>query len=234
MNLLKSISLIAALSALPLISIAYPLQSIEKLNLLAQEYVQHHVELDPDEKIEVRLGDAGNQLKVAECQNPIHINVPPGTSSQQITTLEMTCTGDVSWHVYVPVDMRILTKVVVTKEMIPAKEIINTDHLDYAYRDKNNLYSGYFKDTSEVVGQAPTSTLVAGTVLSKRNIAHPILVTKNQAVSIVAIRGHIMVRAEGIAKANGALNESIQVLNTSSKKIIDAVVVSSSTVEIRS
>lgn len=234
MKLRSHVTIICVLLGMPIASMAYPLQSIDQLNALAQEYIQQHIQLDPDEKLEVRMSEAGNQLKLAQCQNPIRVNLPAGVPSQQITTLEMTCNGDVAWHAYVPVDMHILSKVVVTKELIPAKEVINAGQLDYAYRDKNVLYAGYFKDIQEAVGQAPTSTLVAGTVLSKRNIAHPLLVTKNQSVSIIAVRGNIMVRAEGIAKTSGALNETVQVLNTSSKKIIDAVVVSSSTVEIRS
>lgn len=207
-------------------------ESAQHINELVNEYVMKNVSVDPDEKIEVKLGEAANDLRLAVCAVPIAINLPNGSAMQHITTLEMTCASTPSWHVYVPVDMKILTKVVAVKETIPAKMQITEDMLELSYHDKNLLYSGYFKDFNDVNGQVATSTLVPGTVLSKRNVQQPIIVNKNQSVSIVSRHGNIMVRAEGIAKTDGALNDTIKVLNSSSKRMVDAVVVSSSSVEV--
>jgi flagella basal body P-ring formation protein FlgA len=207
-------------------------ESLQHINEIATGYVQKNVSVEPDEKIEVKLSEAANQLRLTTCSAPIAINLPAGSAQQRITTLEMTCAGEPSWHVYVPVDMKILTKVVSVKETIPGKTLITDDMLELGYQDKNLLYLGYFKDFNEVVGQVPVSTLVPGTVLTKKNIQQPIIVNRNQSVSIVSRHGNIMVRADGIAKANGAVNDTIKVLNTSSKKILDAVVVNSSTVEV--
>jgi flagella basal body P-ring formation protein FlgA len=145
----------------------------------------------------------------------------------------MTCSAQQSWHVYVPVSMKILTKVVVARETIPGKTLISEDMLDYAYRDKNTLYSGYFKETKDVVDQVPISTVVAGTALTRHNVQQPVIVNRNQAVTIISKHGHIMVSAEGIAKTEGALNDTIKVMNSSSKKTIDAIVTSGTTVEVR-
>ncbi len=111
-----------------------------------------------------------------------------------------------------------MTKVVMAKETIPSKTEITADMVEVGYHDKNTLYNGYFKDPSEIEGKEPLMTLVTGTVLTKKNTRQPILINRNQAVSIISRHGHIMVRADGVAKTNGALNESIKVLNSSSKK----------------
>lgn len=203
------------------------------LNELAKEFIQKNITLSEDETLEVKISDSGSHLQLAQCENPIQVSLPEGASSQQIQNIKMSCTGNIKWEVYVPVDTRILTKVIVAKQTIPARQVISEDMLDYALRDKNTLYSGYFKSPSEVVGQTPLSTILPGIVISRRNIQQPILINRNQSVSIVAKHGAIMVKAEGIAKTSGALNDTIKVLNPSSKRTIDAVVVNSNTVEVK-
>jgi len=229
-----NLRLCAMLLSLSNICYAGNLEQIDHLNNLAKEFVQKTVVLDPDETLEVKISEANNQLNLPACQQPVQVALPAGTTTQQISTLEMSCTGDRPWHVYVPIDMKILTKVVVTRQTIPAKEIISEDMLEYAQHDKNSLYAGYYKQTRDLVGLVPGSTIMAGTVLSKKNVQPPILINRGQIVSIVSRRGTILVKASGVAKSNGALNDIIQVLNPSSKRMIEGVVVSSSTVEVRS
>ncbi len=207
-------------------------ESLNHINTLAVEYIQKNVAVDPDEKLEIKLSEAASQLRLAACASPIAVNIPAGSAEHQITTLEMTCATSPSWHVYVPVDMKVMTKVVVAKETIPSKTVIESDMLDLSFRDKNSLYSGFFKNIDDAIGQIPVTTMVSGTVLTKRNIQQPIIINRNQSVSIISRHGNIMVRAEGIAKSNGALNDSIKVLNTSSKRIIDGTVINSSSVEV--
>lgn len=235
MSNLRLLALLPLLFSLSItVSYATNTESIEHLNDLAKEFVQKNIALDMDETLEVKISNTNNQLNLAQCQQPIRVSLPAGTSSQQISTLEMTCAGDQAWHVYVPIDMKILTKVVIAKQTIPAKEIISEDMLDFAQYDKNSLFSGYYKQTKDLVGQTPSSTIVAGTVLNRKNVQPPILINRGQIVSIVSKRGTIMVKASGVAKSSGAFNDTIQVLNPSSKRLVEGVVVSSSTVEVRS
>jgi len=214
------------------ITFAYQMEPVEHLDALAREYIQNHTVINDDEKLEVSLSDAARQLQLAKCDQPISVTAP-ASAAQQVSTLQMSCAGTQSWSAYVPVNMKILTKVVVAKETLAAKEVISNDMLDYAMYDKNSLYAGYFKDASEVAGQVPTTAMIAGTVITKKNIQKPIIINRNQTVSIVSRRGMIMVKAEGIAKTSGALNDIIRVLNPSSKRVIDAMVINSSSVEVR-
>ncbi len=207
-------------------------ETFTHLNMIAADYIQKNIVINPDEQMSVKLGDAATDLRLPRCQSEISINLPAESNGQKINTLEMTCSSQPSWHVYVPVDMKILTKVIVAKENIPTKTPITEEMLDFAFRDKNTLYAGYFKDTKDVVNQEPVTTMVAGTVINKHNIKQPVIINRNQIVSIISRHGHIMVSAEGIAKSDGALNETIKVINSSSKRTIDAVVTSSSTVDV--
>jgi flagella basal body P-ring formation protein FlgA len=75
--------------------------------------------------------------------------------------------------------------------------------------------------------------MIAGTVITHKNIQKPILINRNQNVSIISRHGTILVKADGIAKSSGGFNDIIRVLNPSSKRMIDAAVISSSSVEVR-
>lgn len=232
--LIRCVHLIG-LSACVLISSSYAFQNetLENLNNKAVNFIKSTIKTDEGEKLEIQLGEAASQLQVSLCDQEIHVRIPDGTTSQSISTLQMSCDGQVKWNVYVPINMKILTQVVVTKQTISAKEMIDDNMLDYAFHDKNSLYAGYFKNFSDVTGQSAISTMLPGMILTKRNIQKPILINRNQIVSIIARNGSIMVKAEGVAKSNGSYNDVIKVMNASSKKVIDAVVVSGSSVEVR-
>lgn len=236
MSIMNAMTKIAIASLITLTGYGYAqaanYETFQHIDALASEYVRKNVSVDPDEKIEVKLSEAAGQLQLVACTSPIAINLPAGSAQQHITTLEMTCAGETSWHVYVPIDMKVLTKVVSAKETIPSKTPISEDMLELSYQDKNLLYSGYFKDVNEVDGQVAVTPLVAGTVLTKKNVQQPVIINRNQNVSIISRHGNIMVRAEGIAKTKGAMSDTIKVLNSSSKKMLDATVINSSTVEV--
>lgn len=210
---------------------AQALESIDTINALAKSFIEKNTPLDPGDRMEVHLSQAANNLQLARCSEAIDVTLPPN-SSEQPSTLSMRCTGPEAWQVYVPVNTIIFTKVVVAKQPIPSNEKIDQNMLTTAEMDKNQLFLGYYKEMKDVVGLVTSGGIASGSVINKRNATQPILIKRNQGVSIVAIKGSIMVRAEGIAKEDGALNNSIKVFNPTSKKVLDGIVINSSTVQV--
>lgn len=210
------------------------LESFDNLNTAAQQFIHQQINLDQGDSLEVNISNSARNLSVAKCQEPIQVSLPADTNKEQINTLIMSCNLPVAWKVYVPVTTRILTDMVITKQPVSARQEITADMLDYAQNDKTRATSGYYKRVDEVVGQIATTTIPSGTVINQHIIQHPIAIKRNQNVTIVAKNGYIMVKAEGIAKSDGAINDIIKVMNSSSKKMLDATVINSSTVEVAS
>ncbi len=210
---------------------AQPLESIDTINALAKSFIEKNTPLDPGDRMEVHLSQAANNLQLARCSEAIDVSFPPNTAEQP-NTLTMHCTGPEAWQVYVPVSTVIFTKVIVAKQPIPSNEKIDQNMLTTAEMDKNQLFLGYYKEMKDVVGLVTSGGIASGSVINKRNATQPILIKRNQGVSIVAIKGSIMVRADGVAKEDGALNNSIKVFNPSSKRVLDAIVINSSTVQV--
>jgi flagella basal body P-ring formation protein FlgA len=222
-----------ALSLLCMHSLAHaqPTEPLTHLNELAKAFVVANTTLENGDRLEVQLSQGANELQVSPCSSTIDVSLPPNATFDHINTLVMHCTGPEAWQVYVPVTTHVFTKVLVAKQPIPSNEIIDEAMLTYGEQDKNQLYSGYFKDMNAVLGQVSSGTIATGSVLTKHNVSKPILIHQNQNVAIIAQKGAILVKAEGIAKSDGALNDTIKVYNPSSKRMIDGIVISGSSIE---
>jgi flagella basal body P-ring formation protein FlgA len=222
-----------ALSLLCMHTLAFAQTSepLTHLNELAKAFVTNNTPLENGDRLEVQLSQGANELQVEQCSNTIDVSLPPNATFDHINTLVMHCTGPEAWQVYVPVTTHVFTKVLVAKQPIPSNEVIDEAMLTYGEQDKNQLYSGYFKDMNAVLGQVSSGTIATGSVLTKHNVSKPILIHQNQNVAIIAQKGAILVKAEGIAKSDGALNDTIKVYNPSSKRMIDGIVISGSSIE---
>lgn len=215
-------------------ALADQFESIDRLSDAARNFVRQNFNIEPGEQIEVSISTANNNIQVPQCADSIQVSYPSVANHDQISTVKMNCSGPQSWEIYVPVNVKLLTNVVVAKEPIPAKDKITAEMLDYAQADRNKLLSGYFKDVNQVAGQVATSTIPAGTIISKHNIQPATVIHRNQNVTIIGRTGSILVKAEGIAKSDGGINDIIKVMNRTSKRLLDAIVIDGATVEVNS
>lgn len=206
-------------------------ESVENIKTVAKNFVLKNVPLNPNETIDVQV-DSPQPLSVAACSKPLDAAFPVDGNRDQVTSVELTCNGVQPWHVYVPVNVRINTNVLVAKRTIPINEVITEDDMDFAQYDRNRLYNGYFNAKENVIGQVASQLIASGTVLTKKNVQQPILVHRNQTVDLIAKTDSITVTMKGIARSDGSLNEVIKAYNPSSKRILDAVVVGSNKVEV--
>jgi flagella basal body P-ring formation protein FlgA len=83
-----------------------------------------------------------------------------------------------------------------------------------------------------VVGQRLRRSLEAGAPVSAALLDAPLMVRRGQQVTLEALAGNFAVRVSGVARADGALGELIEVENGSSGKTVQAVVRSERTVEV--
>ncbi|MFZ2314648.1 MAG: flagellar basal body P-ring formation chaperone FlgA [Gammaproteobacteria bacterium] len=200
-------------------------ESAEHINEVAKNFLLESYANTTAEKVEIKVNPAHAPIEVAKCSQDIMPSIPQNSSTSQIAAVELTCSGEKPWHIYIPVTVQLFNKVVVARSTILPKELIKEDDLDYALYDTNRLYNGYFKDKADVINNVTTILIPAGNVLSKKEVTAPIIVHRNQVVSLVSGSGTIMVSMQGIAKSDGGLNSMVQVYNPISKKTVDALII---------
>jgi len=222
---MKTFLLCVILFTLSGICFAEDLENLQNIQTIAKNFVLNHVTLQQDESINVQLEGLDSDLKLPHCSNKINADLPENSNHQQITAVELTCTGDQPWHTYVPVHVQILTNVLVANKAIQPHDVITDDDLEYTAYDKNQLLNGFYKNKSAVIGQEASQLIPAGTVLTKSSVRSPVLIHKNQVIDLVAVSGTIHVTIKAIAQSDGRLNDIIKAINPSSEKTVQAVVV---------
>ncbi len=122
--------------------------------------------------------------------------------------------------------------VVVAKNNLPNKAILNREDLLLEKRELSRLPQDVIINLDEAIGKELKISLQAGTVLRKGYIDEPLLIKRNQEVEIIAKGRNFVVKAKGVALQPGRLNEMIKVKNLSSQKTIQAKVIDENKVEV--
>lgn len=204
---------------------ANQIEPIDNIKNTAKQFVIANTELDPDDTLEVNINQNSSQFQVQACSKPLRAELPKNGNKGVISTVELACDGDQPWHIFVPVDVQIFSKVLTAKRTLAAKETITEEDIDYTMANKNRLYTGFFTKKEEIVGNVTSHVITAGAVLNKKNVQLPVLIFKNQTISLIARSNAVVVTMAGIAKTDGALNSIIKVFNPSSKRTLDAIVI---------
>jgi flagellar basal body P-ring formation protein FlgA len=211
--------------ALSGIAFADEYENLQDLQTLAKNFAMTQVTAQDNESVNVKVNPLDSDLKLPHCSNKIEASLPQNTNRQQITAVELACNGNNTWRTFVPVNVQILTNVLVTNKAIQPNEIISDSDLEFTAYDKNQLFGGYYQDKSVVIGQEASQLIPAGAVVTKKNLRSPVLVHKNQLIDLIAVSGSIHVTIKAIAKSDGRLNDIIKAVNPSSEKTVQAVVV---------
>lgn len=200
-------------------------ESMQRINDVAKKFIEATVQVEPGDKLEVKANPGNLSFEVKTCTSDIAASYPTDANREQTTSVAITCNDSQPWQVLVPVNIQIFSQVLVSKRSIPPKQAITEDDLDYTVYNKNRLYNGYFTKKEDVVGNEAAYLITPGTILTKKNVQMPVLIHRNQLVSISAQSNAVIVTMQGVAKSDGALNSMIKVYNPSSQRTLDAIVV---------
>jgi len=197
----------------------------EHINEVVKNFLAQNIQTAPDETLEIKVNQSNAPLNVPVCASDISAAYPADANREQLSSVQLSCNDAKPWQIVVPVDVQVFSKVLVAKHTIAAKETISDEDVDYTVYNKNHLYNGFFTRKEDVIGSQAAYLVPAGTVLTKKNMQQPLLITRNQTITIVAQSNSIVVSMQGIARTDGALNAMIKVYNPSSKRTLDAIVI---------
>jgi flagellar basal body P-ring formation protein FlgA len=199
-------------------------ETFDRLQTAARDFISKTVQLDSGESFDVQVHEP-DHLQLAMCSNPIEVTLPEDANKEQITSVKLSCHGDTSWHIFLPVNVTVYSQVLVAKHPIAARDIITEDDITFAKYDKSRLFMGSFNDKNIVIGMEALHVIPSGGLLTKQSVQPPVLVHRGQGVDLIAGNSAVIVTMKGIAKTDGRLNETIKAFNPTSKRILDALVI---------
>ena len=136
---------------------------------------------------------------------------------------EMTFGGKVKIFVTVPVAAKDLK----TGRIITAEDILSKRVLQESVKDAGSV------KTEDLIGKEVKKTIRAGQPVTQNDVRSQVMVAKGKIVTLNFTKSGIMLSAQGKALENGGLGDTVRVMNTQSKSVVQGTVTGPETVSIQ-
>ncbi len=120
----------------------------------------------------------------------------------------------------------------VLKNRVAAGETITRGDVEWMQVPAGRYNGGYIDQIGDLVGQSPRRALNAGVPIRAGDVGRPEAVAKNDLVTMVAQNPGITITTTGRALEAGSIGDVVQVMNLQSKKIIQAIIIGPSQVQV--
>ena len=115
-----------------------------------------------------------------------------------------------------------VVEVPVTTRAIARGEVIEEGDVQYQSVRAGRVKAQAIRDLTDVIGKAAQRTLQAETILTRRDVRVPILVKRNAIVTMILATPTLNITTQGRALENGGMGETVRVMNTDSRKTVEA------------
>ncbi|MCQ2915077.1 MAG: flagellar basal body P-ring formation chaperone FlgA [Alphaproteobacteria bacterium] len=122
--------------------------------------------------------------------------------------------------------------VVVAARDLPAGYTLSSNDLTVQKIPSDKYHKNPINDLSMLIGKETKRPARMGQALEETDVRSPTLITKGKAVKIYYKKTGLTLSATGKALEAGGLNETIRVMNTQSKTIVQATITSQDTVDV--
>lgn len=181
---------------------------------------------------EVIPGRLDSRLRLKQCDQPLESYTPQGKKQMGKITVGIRCNGTTPWSLFVPVTVKVMTKIVVASNSLSRGSIIQPGDVTVELRDISRLHRGFLEDTKAVIGKKLRQRIGRNQVITPSKLVAPLTVKRNNRVLIRASNKAVQVSMAGKALQNGSMGQIIRVKNESSNKEVDARVVAPGIVEV--
>lgn len=211
---------------------AAPVQDRDAIRQAAHDYVLSKAKSEHRSRAEITVGRLDPRLRLTACGEDLAAFQPPGGRSLGNTTVGIRCPAPKPWTIYVPVKVIVYRAVVVSARPLPRGQLLGAGDVKLEQANLAELRAGYLTDPSQAIGNKLKRPLSDGTPLSAAMIQAPHLVKRGQQVTVINEVSGVQVRITGKALMDGASGERIRVRNPSSRRVVEAMVVSPGVVRI--
>lgn len=124
-------------------------------------------------------------------------------------------------------------KIPVLKEQLRRGQVVQAHHLALKEYDVRRLNQFVARHPDEVIGMELKQNIRPGMLMFTSALRIPPLVSRNKLVNITVNSGALTLSTKGKALQDGVDGDLVQVMNTSSNKILYATVVGPNAVEVQ-
>ena len=206
-----------------------PLADIENA---ASQFISKKVSPRDNVEVEIKVNSLDPRLHLAYCDQALQTYLPGNTKLNARVSVGVECKGKKPWKLYVPVTIARYANVYIAGNALMKGDKVTPEDLRLVRMDISKLRVRPMSDSTDIVGMLARRNISRGSVFSTRYLKMPAIIKKGDMVNIVASLSGINIRMKGKAMVAGARGERIQVRNSSSKRMVEAVVINASTVKV--
>lgn len=232
---LYGVTCLLVTSALPAMAGAEQ-QSLDAIGQAVRDFVI--AEQPASDGIQVDVKALDKRLRLARCDAPLDTHWSPGSRSIGRVTVQVECAGPKPWRVHVQSTVTLQGFVWVLSRSVQRGETLDPEVLvrqEITLGASNAAYTSLGSpviDLDPLLGYAFSQRVSAGKVLNERMLKPAKLVRKGEAVLIRIESAGLRLQTKGVALKDAAAGKRVQVRNSASGKVIDAVVVSKGVVAV--
>lgn len=212
-------------------------QPLDDIAQAVSDFVQAQTVSAENVQVDVRALD--QRLRLARCEDRLEADWSPGSRRIGRVTVQVSCSAEQSWRVHVQATVSLEGEVWVLARPVERGEELDRSSLtrkSIRLGSGNSVQSSLASpilDLAPWQGYAFARRVAAGKVLDERMLKPALLIHKGEAVLVRIDANGLKLQTKGVALASAAAGRSVQVRNSSSGKIIDAIAVGKGVVAVR-
>ncbi len=127
-----------------------------------------------------------------------------------------------------------MVEVPVLNRRFATGEIIRKDDIEWAVMRSEQVGRQAIADADRLIGQEVRRTVPAGQTLRAADLRSPLAVTKNAVVTMMLQTPRMQLTSKGKALEDGSVGDTVRIMNTQSKTVIEGIITSMNTVQVTS
>ncbi|MEO3678992.1 flagellar basal body P-ring formation chaperone FlgA [Rheinheimera sp. FR7-31] len=177
-------------------------------------------QLPTDTALDIAITPLDSRIGSKSCSVPLAFSLSQPLTQRQ-NTIQIRCSDDNSWQLYVPVRIDEILTAVVLSQNIATGSRLTADMVQLAERQRRFVRGTPVTDPTLVLGAKAKKALAMGQILTLQDLC---LVCKGDVVTISVADKGLNVAATGVALSDGSLGDSISVQNQQSRRTIQVQV----------
>jgi len=199
---------------MPLYSVAQ--ETTSAIERQAADFLyQHYSEHFPDAQIKINISPLKSQFKQHVCTDKLTFTPPRNISSRPL--LKVSCTRPRSWSLFVRGSASVFTNAFIARTRLKKGQRLEASMLDIKRIDAIK-HRDSFNSSDQLAGMVVKRSIIAGKVITARDIKQAPAISKGDAIIIEAKRGGLSIRTTGVAEESGYIGDQIRARNDRSGK----------------
>jgi len=180
----------------------------------------------------IQVHNIDPRIKLKKCPIGLEIKLMQAHVKPGKNTLNVNCTSDTPWRIFMRAQVKIFSQLVVSKHPLNKGHLIQENDIKLVRRELSGRQSAYLSSTEQAINYIVNRRVKAGDIISVNNLSKPLLIKKGESVSILAEKEGFQISMKGVALMAGSKGDKIKVKNTKTKKIVQGIIFDAQTVRV--